>query len=60
MLAGGQAEGFALMPTNLPDPQKRKDRELEDTFTNAMFIVVYLAMVIATAMIVWLVWFARG
>jgi hypothetical protein len=53
-------EGTALMPTNLPDPRKRKAQEIEDTVMNVMSIVVKVAMAISCAMIIWTFWFARG
>jgi hypothetical protein len=46
------------MPTNLPDPRKRKAKEIEDRFLNVVFAVVKVAMAISCAMIIWMVWYA--
>jgi hypothetical protein len=48
------------MPTNLPDPLKRKTQEIEDRFMNVVFIVVKVAMAISCAMIIWTLWYAKG
>jgi hypothetical protein len=48
------------MPTNLPDPRNRKTDANRETFLAALFVVVKVAMVIATAVIIWSVWFANG
>jgi hypothetical protein len=48
------------MPTNLPDPGHRKTDGHRETFLATLFAVVKVAMVIATAMIVWSLWYANG
>jgi hypothetical protein len=47
------------MPTNLPDPRDRKADANHETFLAALFVVVKVAMIIATAMIIWSVWYAN-
>jgi hypothetical protein len=47
------------MPTNLPDPRDRKADANHETFLAALFVVVKVAMAIATAIIIWSVWYAN-
>jgi hypothetical protein len=46
------------MPTNLPDPQERKEQENRDKILRAILVFLRIALVIAIAMIVWW-WWAR-
>ncbi len=45
------------MPTNLPDPRKRKtqenNRENREAFLKVLFGVVRIALMLAVAMIIW-------
>jgi hypothetical protein len=41
------------MPTNLPDPQKRKTSERNNTFRTVFFGILRIALMLAVAMIVW-------
>jgi flagellar basal body-associated protein FliL len=45
------------MPTNLPDPQRRKEQESRDKLLRVILVFVGIALLIAVAMIVW--WRAR-
>jgi hypothetical protein len=47
-----------MMPTNLPDPQGRKEQQSRDKLLRVIFVFVRIALLIAVAMIVWS-WFAR-
>ena len=42
-----------MMPTNLPDPPRRKQQESRDKLLKVLFVFVKIALVIAFAMIVW-------
>ena len=42
-----------MMPTNLPDPQGRKEQESRDKLLRVIFVFVGIALVIGLAMIVW-------
>jgi len=44
--------GDPMMPTNLPDPQERKE-ESRDKLLRVLLVFVRIALVIAFAMIVW-------
>ena len=46
------------MPTNLPDPLKRKRQEIEDKFMNVVFVAVKVAIAFSCAMIIWAFWYA--
>jgi hypothetical protein len=48
----------APMPTNLPDPRKRKMQEIRDKLLNVIFVVLKAAMTVSGAMIIWKVWYA--
>jgi hypothetical protein len=41
------------MPTNLPDPQERKEQESRDKFLSVILVFLRIALVIAIAMVVW-------
>jgi hypothetical protein len=41
------------MPTNLPDPRKRKAQASEDTLVYVMIAVMVVGMVIACAIVGW-------
>jgi hypothetical protein len=41
------------MPTNLPDPRKRKATESEQTSVYVMMAVLVVAMLIASSLIAW-------
>jgi hypothetical protein len=41
------------MPTNLPDPQKRKTSERHNTFLTVFLGVLRIALILAIAMIIW-------
>jgi hypothetical protein len=58
MCAGDQRRGDPKMPTNLPDPQERKEQESRDKFLSVILVFLRIALVIAIAMVVWL-WWAR-
>jgi hypothetical protein len=42
-----------MMPTNLPDPQGRKEQESRDKLLRVILFFVRIALLIAIAMIVW-------
>jgi hypothetical protein len=47
-----------MMPTNLPDPPGRKERQSRDKLLRVIFVFVKIALVIGFALIVWS-WLAR-
>jgi hypothetical protein len=44
--------GDPKVPTNLPDPQRRKERESRDKLLRVILVFVGIALVIGLAMIV--------
>jgi hypothetical protein len=41
------------MPTNLPDPQERKEQESRNKLLSVILVFLRISLVIAIAMIVW-------
>ena len=54
-----RVDGAFEMPTNLPDPQKRKTSESPNIILTGFLNVLRIALLIAIAMIVWS-FFAQG
>jgi hypothetical protein len=46
-------ESAALMPTNLPDPRKRKAQASEEPLLYVMVAVMVVGMIIALAIVGW-------
>jgi hypothetical protein len=47
------SESTALMPTNLPDPRKRKAQASEEPLLYVMVAVMVVGMIIALAIVGW-------